>query len=161
MLDGGGDHVSTETQVVDALRNCPPKEWLNDFTIGICHLAAIVNRHNREPREILSISHANFQAIHYDVFPFCNLLYTYIETPMRIQRQLFSFRLAQNLSHFAAQSRPLSTMSSKTKTPDITLYTAQTPNGVKISMALEELGLVSLFATPSKGPMHAIRKRPY
>jgi hypothetical protein len=25
-------------------------------------------------------------------------------------------------------------------TPDITLYTAQTPNGIKISMALEELG---------------------
>jgi len=28
-----------------------------------------------------------------------------------------------------------------TKTPDITLYTAQTPNGIKISIALEELGL--------------------
>lgn len=27
------------------------------------------------------------------------------------------------------------------KTPNITLYTAQTPNGIKISMALEELGL--------------------
>ncbi|KAK9234322.1 glutathione S-transferase [Lipomyces kononenkoae] len=27
------------------------------------------------------------------------------------------------------------------KTPDITLYTAQTPNGIKISIALEELGL--------------------
>lgn len=26
------------------------------------------------------------------------------------------------------------------KTPDITLYTAQTPNGIKISIALEELG---------------------
>lgn len=24
--------------------------------------------------------------------------------------------------------------------PDITLYTAQTPNGIKISIALEELG---------------------
>ncbi|KAF4989393.1 hypothetical protein F66182_16653, partial [Fusarium sp. NRRL 66182] len=27
------------------------------------------------------------------------------------------------------------------RTPDITLYTAQTPNGIKISIALEELGL--------------------
>ena len=27
--------------------------------------------------------------------------------------------------------------------PDITLYTAQTPNGIKISIALEELGYVS------------------
>lgn len=26
--------------------------------------------------------------------------------------------------------------------PNITLYTAQTPNGIKISMALEELGYV-------------------
>ncbi|KAL1965403.1 hypothetical protein VTN77DRAFT_5840 [Rasamsonia byssochlamydoides] len=30
---------------------------------------------------------------------------------------------------------------SGTKTPDITLYTAQTPNGIKISIALEELGI--------------------
>lgn len=29
--------------------------------------------------------------------------------------------------------------------PDITLYTAQTPNGIKISIALEELG----YAIPS------------
>ena len=28
--------------------------------------------------------------------------------------------------------------------PDITLYTAQTPNGIKISIALEELGYVVL-----------------
>ena len=28
--------------------------------------------------------------------------------------------------------------------PDITLYTAQTPNGIKISIALEELGWVFL-----------------
>lgn len=27
--------------------------------------------------------------------------------------------------------------------PDITLYTAQTPNGIKISIALEELGYVA------------------
>ena len=26
------------------------------------------------------------------------------------------------------------------KTPDITLYTAQTPNGIKVSITLEELG---------------------
>ncbi len=28
------------------------------------------------------------------------------------------------------------------KTPDINLYTTQTPNGIKISIALEELGHV-------------------
>ena len=52
-------------------------------------------------------------------------------------------------------------MSSKTKTPDITLYTAQTPNGVKISMALEELGLVSLLGTQNKGPMYAVGERAF
>lgn len=30
--------------------------------------------------------------------------------------------------------------------PDITLYTTQTPNGIKISIALEELGYVALPA---------------
>lgn len=34
-------------------------------------------------------------------------------------------------------------MSSTTKTPNINLYTTQTPNGIKISMTLEELGCVS------------------
>lgn len=29
--------------------------------------------------------------------------------------------------------------------PDITLYTAQTPNGIKISIALEELGYADIF----------------
>ncbi|KAF8449669.1 glutathione S-transferase GstA [Terfezia claveryi] len=32
-------------------------------------------------------------------------------------------------------------MAAQQEAPDITLYTAQTPNGIKISMALEELGL--------------------
>lgn len=31
-------------------------------------------------------------------------------------------------------------MSSTPKTPDINLYTTQTPNGIKISITLEELG---------------------
>jgi hypothetical protein len=31
--------------------------------------------------------------------------------------------------------------------PDITLYTAQTPNGIKISIALEELGYVAAPVT--------------
>ena len=31
-------------------------------------------------------------------------------------------------------------MSSTRKTPDINLYTTQTPNGIKISITLEELG---------------------
>lgn len=30
------------------------------------------------------------------------------------------------------------------KRPDITLYTDSTPNGIKISIALEELGLVRI-----------------
>ena len=30
--------------------------------------------------------------------------------------------------------------------PNITLYTAQTPNGIKISMALEELGYSSFIS---------------
>ena len=33
-----------------------------------------------------------------------------------------------------------SSMSSNRKTPDINLYTSQTPNGIKISITLEELG---------------------
>jgi glutathione S-transferase len=33
--------------------------------------------------------------------------------------------------------------------PDITLYTAQTPNGIKISIALEELGIVGRLDTNS------------
>ena len=43
------------------------------------------------------------------------------------------------------QSRFLSSqyLSTKMSSPDITLYTAQTPNGIKISIALEELGYVS------------------
>lgn len=32
--------------------------------------------------------------------------------------------------------------------PDITLYTAQTPNGIKISIALEELGYVPYLGMP-------------
>jgi len=39
-----------------------------------------------------------------------------------------------------SQLRP--NMSSTTKTPNINLYTTQTPNGIKISMTLEELGCV-------------------
>ena len=32
--------------------------------------------------------------------------------------------------------------------PDITLYTAQTPNGIKISIALEELGYAIPYSIP-------------
>ncbi|PYH41353.1 glutathione S-transferase family protein [Aspergillus saccharolyticus JOP 1030-1] len=38
-------------------------------------------------------------------------------------------------------SAQLFSTSTKMSSPDITLYTAQTPNGIKISIALEELGL--------------------
>jgi hypothetical protein len=34
-----------------------------------------------------------------------------------------------------------------TRTPAIALYTAQTPNGIKISIALEELGWVLFLKT--------------
>ncbi len=33
--------------------------------------------------------------------------------------------------------------------PDITLYTTQTPNGIKISITLEELGYVQETSNPS------------
>ena len=35
---------------------------------------------------------------------------------------------------------PTMAVVSSPKTPDITLYTGQTPNGIKISITLEELG---------------------
>jgi glutathione S-transferase len=46
-------------------------------------------------------------------------------------------RLSQQLSHIST-SNPLSNMAAQ---PNITLYTDSTPNGIKISIALEELGL--------------------
>jgi hypothetical protein len=48
-------------------------------------------------------------------------------------------RLTQHLQIFSASQ--LGSMADRK--PNITLYTAQTPNGIKISIALEELGLVS------------------
>lgn len=48
---------------------------------------------------------------------------------------------ATNLSHLNLPSLHIAIMTR----PDITLYTAQTPNGIKISMALEELGYVCLL----------------
>lgn len=44
-------------------------------------------------------------------------------------------------------AKQLSTMSSSKKTPDINLYTTQTPNGIKISITLEELGLGLLVSS--------------
>lgn len=44
-------------------------------------------------------------------------------------------------------AKQLSTMSSNKKTPDINLYTTQTPNGIKISITLEELGLGLLVSS--------------
>ena len=38
--------------------------------------------------------------------------------------------------------RNISSRANMSNRPDITLYTAQTPNGIKISIALEELGYV-------------------
>jgi hypothetical protein len=47
-------------------------------------------------------------------------------------------RLARQAQHLTDLSLKELTMASKR--PNITLYTAQTPNGIKISIALEELG---------------------
>jgi len=49
-------------------------------------------------------------------------------------------RLKQTAEHIVGQAARTVTMSS-TNRPDITLYTDSTPNGIKISIALEELGL--------------------
>jgi hypothetical protein len=48
-------------------------------------------------------------------------------------------RLTQHLQFLSASQ----TDAMADRKPDITLYTDQTPNGIKISIALEELGIVS------------------
>jgi hypothetical protein len=52
-------------------------------------------------------------------------------------------RLSQVANHLLTSLTP----KMAPKNPDITLYTTQTPNGIKISIALEELGsgLLSLL----------------
>lgn len=52
------------------------------------------------------------------------------------------------LSRVSQLTEQLSIMSSGKKTPDINLYTTQTPNGIKISITLEELG----FGPPPLSP---------
>ena len=47
-------------------------------------------------------------------------------------------RLTQIQNHFTSNMAVVA----ETQKPDINLYTAQTPNGIKISMTLEELGFV-------------------
>ena len=54
-------------------------------------------------------------------------------------------RASQLKRHLSAAPAPK--MAASKKTPDITLYTAQTPNGVKISITLEELGCVARVVT--------------
>lgn len=51
------------------------------------------------------------------------------------------------LSRVSQLAEQLSIMSSGKKTPDINLYTTQTPNGIKISITLEELGFGPLFSS--------------
>jgi hypothetical protein len=58
-------------------------------------------------------------------------------------------RLTQHLQILSASQ--LGSMADRK--PDITLYTAQTPNGIKISIALEELGLVSKRNTFSRASL--------
>lgn len=50
---------------------------------------------------------------------------------LRYSRRPFNLSSPYRQSHFSSMSRP-----------DLTLYTAQTPNGIKISIALEELGYI-------------------
>ena len=58
----------------------------------------------------------------------------------------FSFSLrvfSRMLSRVSQLTKQFTTtMSSTDKTPNINLYTTQTPNGIKISITLEELGFV-------------------
>lgn len=49
------------------------------------------------------------------------------------------------LSRVSQLARQLSIMSPSKENPNINLYTTQTPNGIKISITLEELGFGSLF----------------
>jgi hypothetical protein len=55
-------------------------------------------------------------------------------------------------------TRSISTMTTSSNSHPITLYTAQTPNGIKISILLEELGLpynvhgISFDKTEQKEP---------
>ena len=51
------------------------------------------------------------------------------------------------LSRVSQLARQISIMSPTKKTPDINLYTTQTPNGIKISITLEELGFGFLFSS--------------
>lgn len=49
-------------------------------------------------------------------------------------------RIRQAANHLVEQAAVFKM--GESKRPDITLYTDSTPNGIKISIALEELGLV-------------------
>lgn len=61
--------------------------------------------------------------------------------------------LTQPKSDFKSNSNSNMAVVFDEKTPDITLYTTQTPNGIKISIALEELGYV--LHPPHKSTLHA------
>lgn len=62
--------------------------------------------------------------------------------PFPIPPQTSSYMLSR-VSRLAKQ---LNIMSSTKKAPDINLYTTQTPNGIKISITLEELGFGPLVS---------------
>lgn len=68
--------------------------------------------------------------------------------PVLLSDILYHFMSIRNTLHHSARSiattrlrRLAATMSTTKKSSSIEVYTDQTPNGVKISMALEELGL--------------------
>ena len=48
--------------------------------------------------------------------------------------------MLSRINQFQFHLIPTMAVVSSAKTPDITLYTGQTPNGIKISITLEELG---------------------
>ena len=56
------------------------------------------------------------------------------------------------LSRVHQLTNQLTTMSSTEKKPNINLYTAQTPNGIKISITLEELGFGPLIPPGHSSP---------
>ena len=65
---------------------------------------------------------------------FCNCTTLLLIPSCTPENRRFMLRRANQLAN------QVITMFSTRKTPDINLYTTQTPNGIKISITLEELG---------------------
>ena len=57
--------------------------------------------------------------------------------------------MLRRVSQLKDQITPTMAVVSDPKTPDINLYTTQTPNGIKVSIVLEELGFAAFFVLDS------------